>query len=499
MVQNASQQRPVPISQKCTPVILFVNWTPTQSSNTTGGGVHVYQNNIATELSLRGYQIHCVNSGWYYDFHKKPYLKTVTSENLIIHNIVNSPIIAPSFLNFATPEAEISNPELESIFSELLQRINPDIVHFNNIEGFTANCIRLAKSFGAKAIYSLHNYHTLCPQVALVHQEKSVCIDFEQGTRCLNCIIPPNRKTTKFLRFAEHKASRIPGGTNVLNLARTTLQRFKRAPYTNASTPSRTKNSQPIGITSKIQASNYANRRKAMLDALNSCDTVLAVSDFVRSLFIEYGVHSDKIITNHIGTLYGEINFWSYPTLETENSNNNSGLTRLVFLGLTSHLKGLGFFLDTLLTLPPNIQKSIELYVYARGLKKEKERLDLAKEVLSKVETRNGYSYKHIPSLLAGKDYGIVPPLWWDNAPQVVMEMLAWRIPIIGSRAGGIPDFVVHEKNGLLFDMGNKEQLRECLIRVVNEPMLQKRLRQNIVPPKSLKMHADELEKIYFT
>jgi len=39
------------------------------------------------------------------------------------------------------------------------------IIHFHNLEGLTANCLKLAKESGAKVVFSLHNYWAVCPQV----------------------------------------------------------------------------------------------------------------------------------------------------------------------------------------------------------------------------------------------------------------------------------------------------------------------------------------------
>ena len=60
-------------------------------------------------------------------------------------------------------------------------------------------------------------------------------------------------------------------------------------------------------------------------------------------------------------------------------------------------------------------------------------------------------------------DFTIVPSIWYENFPGVLIESFAYGVPVIASNIGGIPEMVVEGKNGLLFDPGNEEDLAEKL------------------------------------
>ncbi len=66
----------------------------------------------------------------------------------------------------------------------------------------------------------------------------------------------------------------------------------------------------------------------------------------------------------------------------------------------------------------------------------------------------------------------MIPSLWYENAPVVIVEAAAFGIGIIGSDIGAIPEFVEHESNGLLFEMGNADALAQSMMRVISEPDL---------------------------
>jgi glycosyltransferase involved in cell wall biosynthesis len=113
------------------------------------------------------------------------------------------------------------------------------------------------------------------------------------------------------------------------------------------------------------------------------------------------------------------------------------------------------------------------------------------------VELAGAFSHAELPEILSGLDAAVIPSLWWDCAPLVVAECLAGRVPVIGARMGGIPDFVEHEQNGLLFDGRSATALAAALERLSDEPGLLERLQAGISEPSAFAGYVDQLEAIY--
>jgi glycosyltransferase involved in cell wall biosynthesis len=64
----------------------------------------------------------------------------------------------------------------------------------------------------------------------------------------------------------------------------------------------------------------------------------------------------------------------------------------------------------------------------------------------------------------------------YDNFPVTVVEAMALGIPLVAPRIGGIPEIVVHEVNGLLYEAGDSRDMAAKLLRVLDDRELAVRL-----------------------
>ena len=65
---------------------------------------------------------------------------------------------------------------------------------------------------------------------------------------------------------------------------------------------------------------------------------------------------------------------------------------------------------------------------------------------------------------------GIVPSLFPDPCPTVALEAMACGVPLVGSRAGGLPEIIDEGKTGLLFDVGDTDGLAGALATMRDDP-----------------------------
>lgn len=106
------------------------------------------------------------------------------------------------------------------------------------------------------------------------------------------------------------------------------------------------------------------------------------------------------------------------------------------------------------------------------------------------------YRREDLPRILSGATATVITSDF-ENYPQVMRESLMLGVPVLGSEAGGIPEIITPEENGLLFRAGDAEALRRQVQRLLQKPELAERLRRGIKPVKAMGQEARELLELY--
>jgi glycosyltransferase involved in cell wall biosynthesis len=88
-----------------------------------------------------------------------------------------------------------------------------------------------------------------------------------------------------------------------------------------------------------------------------------------------------------------------------------------------------------------------------------------------------GKSQAELLDFYAQADVFVMPSLV-EAFGVVFLEAMASGIPVIGARAGGVPELIDHGRNGLLIEPGDAGGLTEWLLRLLTDTPLQERLRK---------------------
>ena len=102
--------------------------------------------------------------------------------------------------------------------------------------------------------------------------------------------------------------------------------------------------------------------------------------------------------------------------------------------------------------------------------------------------------------LLAGAT-AFVLPTYAEGMPMALLEAMSWRLPVVTTPVGGVPQLVQHRSNGLLVAPGNIEQLAAALAEVLEDGALRRRLgsaaRTTIEDRYCLEHSLEQLGRIY--
>ncbi len=231
----------------------------------------------------------------------------------------------------------------------------------------------------------------------------------------------------------------------------------------------------------------YKFRQKHLRDQLSfNTDLVIAVSNAVKNVFVRNGVPENKIMVLHSGIKMAE-------KLEIFAQKNDIPYRNPLifgFFGPVHPYKGVHILVEAFSKLPLG---SARLVIYGTGPSHFYQ--SLMNKANSYVEFRGAFD--DLGKMLMEFDVAVIPPIWEDNAPLVVLESQAGKKPIIGANIGGIPDFVQDGVNGLLFKAGDSEDLASKMKILIDSPYLIEKYKSNVKRPKSMQEHTSDIEQIY--
>jgi glycosyltransferase involved in cell wall biosynthesis len=176
-------------------------------------------------------------------------------------------------------------------------------------------------------------------------------------------------------------------------------------------------------------------------------DTVVGVSRFTLERHLAWGFFPNAqraVIPN----IFTDLAFTPRPALA-------DGPLRLGYFGRIIPDKGAHLLLDALKRLPPD---GWTLDIAGSG--DEAYIADLKARASANVRF---LGWTRAADFFTAIDALVVPSLWPDPQPRVVFEAMMHAVPVIGARAGGIPEQIDEDRTGWLFDAGSAASLAGVL------------------------------------
>ncbi len=102
-----------------------------------------------------------------------------------------------------------------------------------------------------------------------------------------------------------------------------------------------------------------------------------------------------------------------------------------------------------------------------------------------------------LPGIYAGLDFVILPSVWYENGPLVLLESLATGTPVIVSDVPGMSEFVRDGENGFLFARADADALYGVLQRIVSDPPRYRQMSSRASYPATSRDMTREILKVY--
>ena len=360
---------------------------------------------------------------------------------------------------------EYRHPLMAEKFAAHLRERDTEVVHSFHLRHVGADLIDVTKAQGRGLCISLTDFWFLCPRVILMRPDGAACSGPPDGGRgCLSCHAP---------ELAQQLAE-SPIAEEVGRLCATVGAGSKP------------------GWDLRSRVATHHERFSYLRERLLAADTIVAPTQFLRSVFVQNGLPADRIECHGYGI---------------DGAGIASGVAGVVGADRKQRPLTFGFFGSFVPHKGPHllVEAMAKVTGDCRALLRGRasDFVDYSGPMIeaarrdARITVEGPYERAQLAQVLAAIDVLVVPSTWHENAPFVVLEARAAGLPVLASRFGGLVEVVRDGVDGELFAPGDAADLAMRLQRLVDEPERLRRYRQAVEPPKSLHAAVDEFEAHY--
>jgi len=386
------------------------------------------------------------------------------------------------------------HPQVVKSFQLLLDDLKPDVVHFMHLMYLSVGCVEEVARRGIPVLYTLHDYWLQCPRYGQrIHANGSICheIDFDV---CGECLTDLKFRQTRVERAIAKVIAGVNSrtGVNLAPAARKLGDLIKgrsRAPLPQGGAGAEHEDGAPSPEAQRLARQVRERDRDLRERLVPVVYRFLAPSRFLRQRFLDWGIPPEQI--RYLRTGIDLEPFRGF-------RRTPSDVLRVAFIGSPVPHKGVHVLLEAWGRLAPELKAKGRLKIfgnlthnppYIRRIQRLSERFG--------GELCGGLARSQIPSALAEIDLLVVPSIWYENSPLIILEALATRTPILVSDLGGMAELVEQGVSGHHFRVGDAAHLGELLARFLAHPEELEQLYPGELEVKSVQRDAELLEELY--
>lgn len=360
--------------------------------------------------------------------------------------------------------------ENAEIIKNIIREYNPDIIHCIHTINLTVSFLEIIKDMGIPAIMTMTDFFGICFNCKLQKYDNSFCSGPDAAAaNCVECYFAAT-KSLITLRNKSGFVGKIISSPKVFaKISKVPL--MKKVPV--------------------IKEASYVTQRNSIIKKQYEIfSRLIAPTDFLRKSYINNGYPAEKFEKLTFGLNMQPFEGYTEPRKEFK-KNLTFG-----YIGQLYWHKGVDLLISAFNKLN---NPELKLKIYG-DMTQDTNYTDKLKELIgsnSNINLLGTFPRTEQGRILKDIDVLVIPSLWYENSPLVLLGALATRTPVIVSDVDGMNEFVKNDYNGFLFKPGDIEELYNQLKKCVDNPDSLISISKNANYDKSIKRNVEEYIKIY--
>lgn len=334
---------------------------------------------------------------------------------------------------------------------DLLRELAADLLIVANFYLPSLAAVDAAKDLHLPVAYIATDYVPICRRATFIRWDGLECERGESLHSCAACFVS-HRPTG---RLAAAVLEKVP--VKALVRASAGYQRYRGA--------------HPLSpIRPYLREINWMSERLRILPSVRrKIDLVLAPTTLTRRLYIENGFDEAQVELLPFGV--------DPDSPLAKVSRIPTRHVRFLFIGRLQPYKGVHLLIRAFKDIEHRNGAKLTVYGTPGGYP------DYYETVLGQMNDDPDITFRgqlplgRLDRAFANADYFVLPSLWHENSPLILMDAIQSGTPVIASSVGGVSDLVRDGFNGLLFPMGNQGALTDTLQLAIQSPELGEQLR----------------------
>lgn len=417
-------------------------------------GTELYTAELATRLAAAGVEVHVASAE---KDVARPDLTWHEREHagLPVHELVQN-LLHDDF------RETWDHPRITARFDELLARLRPDVVHAQHLLYLGVGAIERARARGAATCMTAHDFWFECPRLGqLVHADGGLCerVDF---ARCGTCLPSYAWRQPAGAGGAARVVAgvRRVTGVNLAPVAERVARRLRPRAHAGSWTPPDAAEAGRFAEAARIRTEELRPRLAAAVQRFFS------PSRFLRDRLVAWGLPPERV--EHVPTGVDRAAF-SRPAPRP--AREPGAPLEVLFLGSLVPLKGAHVLVDAWGRIPSELRARGRLRLHgpaghAPGYAAELEAAARA----AGASVGGALDRDGVARALARADLLVVPSLWFENRPLVILEAFCAGTPVLVSDLGGAAELVREGETGWRFPVGDAAGLAGRLEGLLRDP-----------------------------
>jgi glycosyltransferase involved in cell wall biosynthesis len=359
-------------------------------------------------------------------------------------------------------------PEMAEVLEQVLRDIRPDIVHVTHLINHTAALLEVTAKLRLPTVATFTDFFGFCFNNKLEAADGELCFGpNRRRTNCYACYLKASAQNP-----GAGLDQRVIGLYPLSRLAATFLDTARKVPW----------------LTKGSMAGT-------LLDITTRPDTLLPFYSQYRAAIAPTHFLAEAYRRNRIPVQLTESPFGVDVDRTEKPKRSREWKLRLGFIGQLDAHKGVHILLDAFSQLP---RDAAELHIFgpenqnpAYTTKLKSVAADLP------VRFRGTFEAARMAAVFSELDLLVIPSVWYENSPLVLLYALATHTPVIVSDVPGLTEFVHNGVNGFVFERGSVNSLSAVLQRIAQSPSLASQMAASTSYERTTLDMANDVAKMY--